>query len=267
MHNGRDSLPDLLPLIPAIKMRRIRRTLKERRQIREVSAVKQTNGISYTVIYSRRRSLGISVHPDSRVIARVPLGTGDKVIEDMIGGKTEWIKKALNHYTALNRIDQYESLKDGDRVLFMGKENLLRIIPSDRFYIRRSDHTIEVSFRGEHDAGILKAMLEHWYGTVAKPLLTKQFHETLDKYHKYNFTPTGFAVRKMKKRWGSCTSKGRIAISYDLVRLDPLFAEYVIVHELCHLRHHNHGQGFYNLLSEVYPDWRSVREELRKIIR
>ena len=248
-------------------MRRIRRTYKARIQTRAVAAEKQTNGISYTVIYSRRRSMGISVHTDSRVIARVPMGTSDKVIEDMIRGKSEWIKKALNHYSTLNRIDQDESLKDGDRVLFMGKENLLRIKPSERYYIRRSDHAIEVGFRGEHDPRIIKAMLEHWYGTTAKPVLTKQFHETLDKYSKYNFAPTGFAVRKMKKRWGSCTSKGRIAISYDLVRLDPVFAEYVILHELCHLRHHNHGQGFYNLLSEVYPDWRTLRAELRKIIR
>jgi hypothetical protein len=234
---------------------------------RYFTAEKQTNGISYTVIYSRRRSMGISVHHDSRVIARVPLGTGKRVIEDMISKKSEWIKKALNHYSTLNRIDQYESLKDGDKVLFMGKENLLRIIPSDRYSIRSSDHTIQVDFRGEYDSKILEAMLEHWYGTVAKSVLTKQFHETLDKYHKYNFSPTGFAVRKMKKRWGSCTSKGRIAISYDLVRLDPVFAEYVIIHELCHLRQHNHGPEFYKLLSEIHPGWKAVRTELRKIIR
>jgi len=248
-------------------MRRIRRTFKTHRQTREVSTEKQTNGVSYTVIYSRRRSMGISVHTDRRVFARVPVGTSNKAVEEMIRGKADWIKKALNHYETLTRIDRGESLKDGDKVLFMGKENLLRIIPSDRYYIRRSDHTIEFGIKGENNPRIINAMLEHWYGTVAKPLLTKQFHETLHKYRKYNFAPTGFAVRKMKKRWGSCTSKGRIAISYDLIKLDPLFAEYVILHELCHLRHHNHGQGFYNLLSEVYPEWKAVRAELKKIIR
>ncbi|MBW6500657.1 MAG: M48 family metallopeptidase [Bacteroidales bacterium] len=248
-------------------MRRIRRSFKAHGQTRLVSGEKQTNGISYTVIYSRRRSMGISVHTDRRVIARVPIGTSDKTVEEMIRGKAEWIKKALNHYETLTRIDPDESLKDGDRLFFMGKENLLRVIPSDRYYIRRSDHTIEVGIRVENNPLIINAMLEHWYGTVAKPFLTKQFHETLDNYRKYNFSPTGFAVRKMKKRWGSCTSKGRIAISYDLIKLDPVFAEYVILHELCHLRHHNHGQGFYKLLSEVYPDWKAVRAELKKIIR
>lgn len=248
-------------------MRRIRRTCKTRMQIRAVSGEKHTSGVSYTVIYSRRRSMGISVHTDRRVIARVPIGTSSKAVEEMVRGKADWIKKALNHYETLTRIDRGESLMDGDRLLFMGKENLLKIIPSDRYYIRRSDHTIEVGIKGENNPQIITAMLEHWYGTVAKPILTKQFNETLDKYRRYNFSPAGFAVRKMKKRWGSCTSQGKIAISYDLIKLNPLFAEYVILHELCHLRHHNHGQGFYNLLSEVYPDWRAVRAELKKIIR
>jgi predicted metal-dependent hydrolase len=71
----------------------------------------------------------------------------------------------------------------------------------------------------------------------------------------------------MKKRWGSCSSKGKIAISYDLIRLDEIYAEYVIIHELCHLKHHNHSSNYYNLLSEVYPEWKKVREELKKYVR
>jgi predicted metal-dependent hydrolase len=71
----------------------------------------------------------------------------------------------------------------------------------------------------------------------------------------------------MKKRWGSCSSKGKIAISYDLIRLDEIYAEYVIIHELCHLKHHNHSANYYKLLSEVYPNWKKVKGELKKFIR
>jgi predicted metal-dependent hydrolase len=71
----------------------------------------------------------------------------------------------------------------------------------------------------------------------------------------------------MKSRWGSCSSSGKIALSYDLIRLSKECREYVIIHELCHLRHHNHGKGFYDLLTELYPDWKKTRAEIKRYLR
>lgn len=227
----------------------------------------KSEDIMYTVQYSRRRTLGIGVCPDKGVVVRVPVGTSRKVIDEIINEKSDWIRKAQKYHSSLTRLDQNSRFGDGESILYRGEENLLRVIPSDKYYIRRSNHTIEVGITGKHNPQLIKTMLESWYKVVAVPILTELFHKTLSEYKEFAFSPSGFSVRKMKKRWGSCTSKGKIAISYDLVRLDPVFARYVILHELCHLRHHNHGQGFYNLLSDIYPDWRAVREKLKQIIR
>jgi predicted metal-dependent hydrolase len=67
----------------------------------------------------------------------------------------------------------------------------------------------------------------------------------------------------MKRRWGSCSNKGIITLSTELIKLPDLYLEYVIIHELCHLKHHNHGSGYYKLLSELFPDWKAARKDMR----
>lgn len=80
------------------------------------------------------------------------------------------------------------------------------------------------------------------------------------------FKPAGLIIRKMKRRWGSCSNKGIITLSTELIKLPELYIEYVILHELCHLKHHNHGSGYYKLLSELFPDYKTVRKDLKKFI-
>ena len=212
--------------------------------------------------------MGISISPDSGIVARVPYRTGEKEIERMIHDKAVWIRRILNKHKSLLKLDENKSFTDHGSVLLMGKEHFLKLIPSDRYYIRKSDDsTIEAGISGHNDPEIMKAMLESWYKIIARKTFNRMFHDLLLKYKRYNFQPTAFSVRKMKKRWGSCTINGRIGISADLIRLDMIYAEYVIIHELCHLRNHNHGKEFYKLLSELFPEWKSVRQELMKIIR
>lgn len=233
------------------------------------TTTKETAGIKYRIIHSSRRTLGINVHPEKGVTARVPYGTSDKVVEKMISGKAGWILKALKKQESLKRINNSHVHGDGSKILFMGKEHTLKIIRTENNYIKKTDgEVIELGYSGESPGPvIIQTIIESWLLYVAKKVFPDLFSDVLMRYREYDFKPASFSVRKMKSRWGSCNSKGRIAISYDLIRLDKTYAEYVMIHELCHLRHHNHGAGFYTLLSEVYPGWEKARSELRKYLK
>jgi len=75
--------------------------------------------------------------------------------------------------------------------------------------------------------------------------------------------PPPLTVKDMRSRWGSCSAKGRVSLHWGLVLLDPALLDYVVVHELCHLRELNHGPAFWRRVAAVLPDWRERRKRLR----
>ena len=224
--------------------------------------------IPYKNRFSRRRTISITISPDRGVVVGAPYRTSAGTIDKIVRGKSEWINRTLDGFSSLKRIDKKDGYADGDEIMLFGRFHKLRIIPSSESFIRLADgDTIEAGSVGANDQVLARAMLERWYSRTAKQKLTRMFAEILEKHASYGFGPSCFCVRKMKKRWGSCSSKGKIAVSYDLVRLDDIFSEYVIIHELCHLKHHNHSSDYYRLLSEVFPTWKSIRKELRTYLR
>jgi predicted metal-dependent hydrolase len=75
--------------------------------------------------------------------------------------------------------------------------------------------------------------------------------------------PRNISVRKMRRRWGTCHSNGNIWFNRELIKRDPELIDYVIIHELCHLVHHNHGREYYELLGSIIPEFRKLRQRLR----
>lgn len=222
---------------------------------------------SYRIEYSGRRTISIIVSPYKGVVVRAPYLTSSRIIEKFVNEKSEWINKTLSGFNSLKKLDDI-SYSTGDKILFEGKEHNLQIKRTGRNYVRLIDgNAIEVGINGQSDPVLIKAILEMWLKNVARKKLAVRFMEILTRYSRYGFSPTGFNVRTMKKRWGSCSSQGKIAISYDLIRLDDIFAEYVIIHELCHLKHHNHSKEYYKFLTELYPEWKNVRNQLKFYIR
>jgi predicted metal-dependent hydrolase len=222
--------------------------------------------IEYRIVYSRRRSIGISVSPDSGVIVRAPYRTSLKSIEKLVDSKSGWISKHQLNYKSSVRINTAK-IQTGSKVFFRGREYRIVIVKSNKNYVQLLEEMIEIGLKNIEEPEIAEAILEKWYRITAENLFRLKFGEILLYFKNYNFRPTELTVRALKRRWGSCTSKGKITLSSELLKLDDIYLEYVILHELCHLKHHNHGKDFYRLLSEVFPDWKQKRSELKRYIR
>ena len=206
--------------------------------------------------------------PDKGVIVKAPYRTPAKTIYRFVTEKSEWILKALDKFSTLIRLDKPEGYSNGDTLLLFGKEHTLRLIRGNRYSVNLGrDNSIEISWSDNNNPLLIREILERWFSFVARQQLPGEFREVMLKHIDHGLNQTGFKVRKMKTRWGSCSSKGGIALSYDLIRLNRECREYVMVHELCHLRHHDHGKGFYDLLTDLYPGWKEIRAEIRRHIR
>jgi hypothetical protein len=224
-------------------------------------------GIEFKVIYSGRRTMGISVLPDSSVIVRVPYRTSEKTITRLVQDKAAWIIKHRDNYRNQDNKKLNKLYINGEKYFFRGIESELKIEKSKKSYVRFSDGIIELGLERTDDAKAIKKLLYKGYKDEAMAVLPELMSSMIKRYEYQIFKPSGLVIRTMKRRWGSCSNKGKITLSTELIKLPDLYIEYVIIHELCHLRHHNHGSGYYKLLSELFPEWRAVRKELRRYIQ
>jgi predicted metal-dependent hydrolase len=223
--------------------------------------------IEFKVIYSGRSTIGISVLPDSSVIVRVPYLTSLKTINRIVTDKYSWVLKHRNNYRKLDNSSRNKSYTPGEMHLFRGLESQLKIEESSKPYVNFIDHTIELGIEKPDDPKSIRTLLYKGYKNEAVNHFPKLMSKVLSEHENQMFKPTGLIIRTMKRRWGSCSNKGIVTLSTELIKLSDLHIEYVIIHELCHLKHHNHGPDFYKLLTEMYPEWKTVRKELRKYIQ
>jgi predicted metal-dependent hydrolase len=222
--------------------------------------------IEFKVVYSRRRTLGISVRPDATVVVRVPLRTSDKTIIRIVEEKSDWIIKHRDSYKHLNHNKPGKSFSEGEKHLFRGNEAVLKIEKSAKPFVWFSDGIIDMGIAKPDDPKAVRRMLYTGYKREAGILFPELLDRMVLKHENQNFKPAGLVIRSMKRRWGSCSNKGMITLSTELIKLSDRQIEYVIVHELCHLKHHNHSSRYYELLSELFPEWKEVRKELKKFI-
>jgi len=217
----------------------------------------------YKVVYSSRRTLAISIRPDGSVIVRVPYRTTEKTIAKLVNDKADWIIKHTGNLRkdALNNPPRLYT--DGEKHLLRGTECLLRINKSAKSYCTFSLNAIELGIQAPENRDAVRRVLYSGYRKEANKLFNKTLIQVLSENASYGFKISKLKVRTMKSRWGSCSGRGVITLNTELIRLPDRFTRYVILHELCHLRHHNHGARFYALLTELDPEWRVVRKELR----
>jgi len=227
----------------------------------------QVRDIEFRIIYSRRRSLGISILPDSSVIVRAPYLASVKSISRLVLQKAAWI---INHRDSYRENENKKLTRlyvPGEVHLFRGIESVLKIEKSKRPYIRFSENTMELGLNQEDDPKAVRNLLYKGYKTEALKVFSGIFSMVLEKNETQAFKPAGLVVRSMKNRWGSCSKNGIITLSTELIKMADIYIEYVIIHELCHLKHRNHKKEFYNLFSELFPGYKQVRKELRNYVR
>jgi len=101
---------------------------------------------------------------------------------------------------------------------------------------------------------------------AARALIHERVRHFMQHYgSKHSIAVGSIAIRNQKSRWGSCSKKGNLNFNYKLIFLSPELRDYVIVHEICHLKEFNHGKGFWDLVAETVPEWKARRKELRKV--
>ena len=219
--------------------------------------------IEYTLAFTARKTLGITVTPEMDVIVKAPQDTPLEKIRQHVKMKAPWIIKQLSFFLSFHPKTPTRKYVSGETHLYMGRQYQLKVTLSKKNEVKYQGRFIEVFTAEKENAEIL---LTRWYKKRAEIKFTEIAEPLVEKFKKYNVVPKGIYIREMPRRWGSCTAKGKVILNPELIKAPRPCIEYVIIHELCHLIHHDHTNRFFELQSKEMPDWRRWKDALEKLL-
>jgi predicted metal-dependent hydrolase len=222
--------------------------------------------IPYAVEYRETKRLSITVHPDQRVVVLVPCGADLDEVAARVAKRASWIASRRAFFEQHQPALPAPRYLSGETLLYIGKQYRLKVVESPTGVTKLLGQFVYVYVRDRSDTAAVKRRLDRWYREHAEAVFSRRIGVCLAAAKFLKIAEPTFTLRKMTKRWGSCTSAGSILFNTELVKAPLLCIDYVIMHELCHLRIHSHGKAFYRLLDRVMPDWRKRKERLESLV-
>ena len=218
--------------------------------------------IPFTLEMRQRRRLSISVHPDRRVMVLAPAECSLADVLARVQKRAAWITRQRAYFKQFHPLPHEKRYVSGETHLYLGRQYRLKIQSAAADSVKLAGSYLLVATANCHDAAQVKQLLDDWYRNHAKSIFHTRLLQCLDDAPSLRMLPPAILIRRMSKRWGSCTKTGNILLNLDLVKTPLYCIEYVIMHELCHLRIHNHSPGYYRLLSRCMPDWEKRKTRL-----
>lgn len=199
--------------------------------------------VSHIVKKSLKNS-HIQIEKNGDIILKTP-PVSSLYIQDLLTRKSSWIKKSLaKQKPLLNYLLE-------EKILFLGE---LQSISQNEIFQKLS---IMIEKKNNN-------FYQKYHDSFYKEQAQEYLYTLLCSYsQKMNVTFKEMKLRKMKRRWGSCSSNGIITFNTNLMKLKPIMIEYVVIHELTHLKQMNHSKMFYNELKLWMPEYKEVEKSIK----
>lgn len=221
--------------------------------------------------HSHRKTIGICVDSDKKVYVTAPLGSDFAYIESVIQRKSRWICKQLQEKERYQFMEPVRIYTSGQTIRILGREYRLKTIEVPDFeeeQIIKEKGFITAYVYDKCNKERISFLVEDWYRNEALVYLAQKFEECYNKVKKYGLLKKPlYYLRSMRQRWASCTPKGVILFNPEVFQLPSHCIEYVIMHELCHLKYKNHSREFYYFLSTVMPEWKECSSSMDSFLQ
>jgi len=216
--------------------------------------------------FEERRKLKIVVHPDLRIEVKAPLGKDISDVINKIKSRSRWIIKQHDYFRRfIPRLPERRYVS-GETFYYLGRQYRLKIKKDMNNSVKLKGRFLWVYAVDCSDTERIKQQVIHWYKQHAKCYFEKRLQVCYKRIKVHRVVLPHIKLRNMKKRWGSCTNNSSIILNTELIKAPVHCVDYVIIHELCHLRFPKHDTNFYRLLSLLVPDWEIRKECLEKVL-
>ena len=218
------------------------------------------------IVYSQRKTLQLEVLPDMSVRMLAPLGAKVEVCSRMLLKRMEWVRAQMRYFSQFHPLTKPREYVSGETHLFLGRRLRLKVVSGPAKGVKATRQHLAVCPGRSTSARLVEATLWHWYREQATDLFQERLLGCMVKLNIPKAEgPKELIIRRYKSRWGSMSPTGVLGLNLDLIRAPIECIDYVIIHELCHLRFPHHGPRFWDLLERVMPDWRKRKSKLERL--
>ena len=215
--------------------------------------------ITYSLKKSNRKTASIYIERDGSVSVLVPKTLKKSDVEELIEKKRKWIYRNLAEWQDMNAARIRRQYVSGEGFLYLGRSYRLKLV---------DDQPERLSLKGGYfcllskDGKLQKpdAAFKSFYKSKGQEKISDRVKFYSDRM---GVDPAGVRVLELKNRWASCTPEGRLNFHWKCMMAPPTIIDYIVVHELAHLRYLNHTKAFWNQVDKVLPDYRERKQWLK----
>jgi len=220
------------------------------------------SGMPVSIVRKSIKNLHLGVYPpNGRVRVAAPLAVSDDAVRRAVISRLGWIKRQLARFSAQLR-EPVREMVNGESHYFLGHRYRLRVVADQGpgRVVLRGRTVVELHVRPDADTEARRQLLHAWYRERLRELIPK----LVDKWQtRLGVRAADWRIRQMKTKWGSCNPDARrIWLNLELAKKPVRCLEYIVVHELLHLRARRHDARFLALMDKHLPGWQQRRREL-----
>lgn len=224
--------------------------------------------IPYRMETSNRKTISIRVNHEG-IIVRAPKTLSRRKIEELVETKANWISEKYHEMKAVKPLIQPTDYREGSRLLYRGGEIILKYREGSKYGVKDGEGKVWIEqdqlnvALTDFSVGAIQNVLEQWYRHEARQRIEERVFYYCNRFE-FGKRVNRIFIKDQKSRWGSCSSKCNLNFNYRLIMAPDEVLDYVIIHELCHLKHMNHSVDFWNAVEEIMPNYKTYRTWLRK---
>ena len=220
-------------------------------------------GLRVEVVRSIRRTAALHII-GSDLQVRVPDHVGDERVAAFLKRKRPWIRSKVAEISLLPP-HRTKELVSGESFPYLGRNYRLKVQEGHQVGVCLSGGYLRATIRAneqvEHRTLRIQQYLQNWYRSRA----LERLQDKTNRYAKQiGVSPAGVSVRNFKSRWGSCDKQGQVVFNWNIIKAPHAIADYVVVHELCHLIHPNHSKDFWQLVGRHDTSYAEHRQWLKE---
>jgi hypothetical protein len=209
------------------------------------------------IIRTRRKTIALIVDTQGHLIVRAPLHTSQARIQEIVDQKNGWIEKKKQLVLQRQPQTGAERFQEGREFYYLGQRYPLALLERHRPLLNL-DGRFELARAALPDA---ERVFERWYREQARQVFTERATRLAERF---GFRFQRLSVTGARTRWGSCGARGSLNFTWRLVMAPEQVIDYVIIHELAHLRVRNHSRKFWALVESLMPSYRQARDWLKQ---